>query len=108
MRDRHPALDGFLGKRNHFLFLGGDGRGQKIPASGEREFVPALFIVRSKDVVHQTAYHDGLGLFETGTLELFDDHCFSLSVSMAFRITLRAASSSAREPALPVRFTTSQ
>ena len=108
MRDRHFALDGFLGKRNHLLFLSGDGRCQKIPAPGVGELVLAPVVVFGKDVVHQTADHDGLGLFEASALEFFDNHCFSLSASMAYRISRNAASSSERVAGFPVRFTTSK
>ena len=108
MRDRHFALNGFLGKGNHLSFLYGDGRGQEISASGESKFAFPVVVVFGKDIVHQTTDHGGLGFLEAGTLELFDDHCFSLRASMARRTSRKAASSSARVAALPVRFTTSK
>ena len=108
VRDRHPALNGFLGQRNHLPFLRGNSRGQEIFASGKSEFVPSLLIMSSEDVVHQTADHDGLGFFEAGALELLDNHCFSLRASMARRTSRKAAYSSARVAALPVCFTTSK
>ena len=104
----HFALNGLLGKRNHLPFLGGNSRCQKVSASGVGELVLAPVVVFGKDVVHQTANHDGLGLFEAGTLELFDNHRLSLRTSMARRISRNAASSSERVAGFPARFTTSK
>ena len=108
MRDRHFALDGFLGKRNHLPFLGGNSRCQKVSASGIGELVLAPLVVFGKDVVHQTANHDGLGFFKAGAFELFDDHYFSLRASTVRRIACNAAFSSERVVGFPVRFTTSK
>ena len=49
--------------------------------------VLAPVVVSGKDVVHQTANHNGPGLFEAGTFEFFDNHRRSLRASMARRIS---------------------
>ena len=88
--------------------MGGNSRGQKVSASSIGEFVLAPVVMFGKDIVHQTANHDGLGFFEAGTLELFDNHRLSLRASIARRIARNVASSSERVPVFPVRFTTSK
>ena len=74
MRNRHLALDGLFGKSNHFVFLSGACRGQKIQSARVSQLFLSLVIVAGENVIDQLRNHDRLGLLEARSLHLLDDH----------------------------------